>query len=109
MKDFRSIVVGTKFRHGSAPVGNTGIAEKRVSHSEVPVDSNDKKAVGPDFICENHSSVFLLRPISPAAFEWVNEHLPEDRQTFGNAVAIDHRCIWAILTGLQEDGLSVSR
>lgn len=60
----------------------------------------------PDFICENHSSVFLLRAISPAAFAWIEEHLPPDRITFGNAVAIDHRCFWPILEGIQNDGLT---
>ena len=62
-----------------------------------------------DFLVENHFSIFLIRPISPAGFAWIEEHLPPDRITFGNAVAIDHRCIWAILVGLQDDGLVVTR
>ena len=63
----------------------------------------------PDFFCENHGSIFLLRPVSPAAFLWIHENLPPDRQMFGNAVAVEHRCIWAILNGIQEAGLVVSR
>jgi len=63
----------------------------------------------PDFICENHGSIFLLRPTSPAAFLWTHENLPSDRQVFGDAVVVEHRCIWAILVGLQEDGLVVTR
>jgi hypothetical protein len=43
---------------------------------------------GFDFICECHLSVFLLRPISPAAFEWIESNLSPDRQLLGNAVAI---------------------
>jgi hypothetical protein len=62
-----------------------------------------------DFICENHLSIFLLRPISPAAFAWIEEHLPPDRLTFGNAVVIEPRFVWAILVGLQEHGLMVTR
>jgi hypothetical protein len=62
-----------------------------------------------DFICENHGSIFLLRPVSPASFDWIESHLPSDRTIFGNAVAVDHRCIWAILVGLQDDGLVVTR
>ena len=62
-----------------------------------------------DFICENHSSIFLLRLISPAAFTWIEEHLPADRLTFGNAVVIEPRYVWTILHGLQEDGLVVCR
>jgi hypothetical protein len=62
-----------------------------------------------DFQCENHGSIFLLRPISPAAFLWIHENLASDRQMFGTAVAVDHRCIWAILDGIQEAGMVVSR
>ncbi len=62
---------------------------------------------GPDFFCENHGSIFLLRPASPAANSWISEHLPEDRMTFGNAVVVQHRYIWAILEGIQNDGLAV--
>ena len=62
-----------------------------------------------DFLCENHGSIFLLRPISPSAFAWIQEHLPPDRITFGNAVVIEPRYVWAILVGLQEDGLVVAR
>jgi hypothetical protein len=60
----------------------------------------------PDFVVENHGSVFLLRPISPAAFEWIAETLPDDRLTFGNATVIEPRYVWAILLGLQDDGLT---
>lgn len=62
-----------------------------------------------DFICENHFSLFLLRPVSPSAFAWVEEHLPVDRITFGNAVVVEPRYVWAILVGLQDDGLVVTR
>jgi hypothetical protein len=54
----------------------------------------------PDFLVENHLSIFLLRPISPAAFIWVEQHLPSDRLTLGNAVVIEPRYVSAILLGL---------
>jgi hypothetical protein len=60
----------------------------------------------PDFICENHGSIFLLQPLTPAANSWVKEHLPEDTQWFGGALCVEHRFIWAILEGLQADGLT---
>jgi hypothetical protein len=62
-----------------------------------------------DFLVENHFSIFLLCPISPTAFVWIEEHLPPDRMTFGNAVVIEPRYVLAILVGLQEDGLVVAR
>ena len=64
---------------------------------------------GPDFRCENRGSLFLLFPLSQSAQSWVEEHLPTDAQWFGNAVVIEHRYVWAILEGIQNDGLAVSR
>ena len=69
-----------------------------------PTQSNE-----PDFRCESHGSIFLLRPISAAAFLWIDENLPSDRQMFGNAVVVEPRYVWAILVGLQDDGLAVNR
>ena len=59
-----------------------------------------------DFFCENHGSIFLLRPVSPAAFEWIDSHLCSDRQLFGNAVAFES-FVWPIILGIQDSGLSV--
>jgi hypothetical protein len=61
----------------------------------------------PDFRCENHGSVFLLRPLNQAAQSWIEENLPSDAQWFGSGVAVEHRYIWAILEGIQNDGLAV--
>jgi len=80
------------------------------SHNDSFVASGSSPTeVGPDFFCENHGSVFLLRPISQSAHSWVEEHLPPDRLSFGNAVVVEPRFVWAILAGLQEDGLVVTR
>ena len=61
-----------------------------------------------DFIVENHGSIFLLRPVSAAASDWVSEHIPEDAQWFGDAVAVEHRYIGDIVRGIQNDGFMVS-
>jgi hypothetical protein len=63
----------------------------------------------PDFRCENHSNIFLLYPLNESAKSWIEENLPSDVQWFGQAVAIEHRCIWPILEGIQNDGLVVAR
>jgi hypothetical protein len=60
-----------------------------------------------DFRCENHGSMFLLYPLSKSARSWIEENLPSDAQWFANAVAIEHRYIWSILEGIQNDGLAV--
>ena len=63
--------------------------------------------IGPDFLCENHGSVFLLRPLNQSAQSWVEENLQSDAQWFGGGVVVEHRYIWAILEGIQNDGLAV--
>ena len=61
----------------------------------------------PDFLCEYHVSLFLLRPISPAAFDWIEENLPTDRLAWGYATVIEARYVWNIILGIQDSGLSV--
>ena len=63
--------------------------------------------IGPDFYCENHGSVFLLSPVTQSGQSWIEKNLPSDAQWFGNGVAVEHRHIWAILEGIQNDGLAV--
>lgn len=80
------------------------------SHNDSFVSSGTSPTgIGPDFRCENHGSLFLLFPLTDSAQSWVEEHVPSDAQWFGNAVVVEHRFIWAILEGIQEDGLAVSR
>jgi hypothetical protein len=59
----------------------------------------------PDFFVENHGSIFLLRPLTESAREWIEERLPENRMTFGSAVVVEHRYIVDIVRGVQADGL----
>jgi hypothetical protein len=62
---------------------------------------------GPDFLVENHGTIFLLQPLTPAANSWVADHLPEDRLRFAGAVVVEHRFIRDIVTGILGDGLVV--
>ena len=73
------------------------------SHNDSFVSSGNAPTF--DFLCENHGSIFLLRPVSPSAFSWIEEHLPPDRITFGNAIAVDHRCIWACPSSVDDKHL----
>jgi len=62
-----------------------------------------------DFICESHGTLFLLIPRTAPAKMWIQENLPPNYMTSGDAVVIEPRYAWAILAGLQDDGLVVSR
>lgn len=61
----------------------------------------------PDFNVSNHGSIFLLFPNSKDAHDWVEERLPEERQTFGRAIVVEHRYIADIVDGILCDGLTV--
>ena len=61
-----------------------------------------------DFSIEGGGTIYLLRPLTPAGFAWIEEHIPEDAQRLGNAIAVEHRFIGAIAEGIMADGLVIS-
>ena len=65
--------------------------------------------IEPDFVVEDHGSIFLLRALTPAANSWIEENLSEDRMTFCSAVVIESRYVVDILEGIAADGFSVTR
>ena len=71
-------------------------------------ESSGTSPTGPDFLVENHGTIFLLQPLTPAANSWVEHNLPEDRMTFGGAVCVEHRFIREIVAGILRDHLRVS-
>ena len=60
-----------------------------------------------DFYLENHHSIALLRPISDAAREWVDEHIGENNgfQPYWPDVVIEHRYVADVVQGIVSDGL----
>jgi hypothetical protein len=63
----------------------------------------------PDFLVENHGSIFLLKPLTPTATSWVEEHIGQDNeyQPYFPTVVVEHRYIADIVAGIQNDGLAV--
>ena len=60
-----------------------------------------------DVKIENHGSLVLLRPLTEAASDWLDENISEDAQHFGGAVVVEPRYVEAIVEGMQNDGLEV--
>ena len=61
-----------------------------------------------DFELENHHSIYLLRPLTDLAREWMNEHLPVENpetQFWGDAIVIEPRYVAPIVDGIIGDGL----
>ncbi len=62
-----------------------------------------------DLIFENHGSLFLIRPVSPAGQSWLDENVgDENTLTFGGAIVCEPRYVEAIVLGAQSGGLAVS-
>jgi hypothetical protein len=84
-------------------------AKTGASQKERPLKTVDSPAtIVPQFELQNHGSLFLLRPLTPAAKEWMRDHLPEDSpetQFWGEAIVIEPRCLEPIIEGILADGL----
>ena len=63
-----------------------------------------------DFNVENHGSIFLLRPVSAAARESVEERIGENNgyQPYWPTVVVEHRYIRDIVAGIRADRLTVT-
>ena len=68
----------------------------------------EKRQHTPDFVVKNEGSIFILRPVSTAAKDWANEHIPEDATHFGGGIVVEHRYIQDIIDGIKGDGLTVT-
>lgn len=68
----------------------------------------------PDFEIINHGSIVILSPITNAAQDWCDEHLPEEAHLFvrrrwmGGAYAIEPRYINDIINGIVDDDMTVA-
>jgi len=58
-----------------------------------------------DFLVNDQGTIFLLTPVTEAATEWADEHLPEEAMHFGDAIVVEHRFIEDIVSGFMNDGL----
>ena len=65
--------------------------------------------IPPDFLLENHGSIFLLRPQNERGTAWVNENIGSENgfQPYWPTVVIEHRHIADIVAGIHADGLAV--
>jgi hypothetical protein len=55
-------------------------------------------------------TVYMLRPLTPAAQEWINENVAQDaleNSYFGDSLVVEHRYIMELVEGMRRDGLVV--
>jgi hypothetical protein len=60
-----------------------------------------------DFVVQNEGSIFLLRPLTYAAKEWIRDNISPDHMTLGDAVVVEHRFILGLIEGIIADGFEV--
>lgn len=61
-----------------------------------------------DVLIEDHGSIALVTFASPAAQQWATDNIQaEGWQWWGQALAVEPRCLPAIVDGLWDDGLEV--
>jgi hypothetical protein len=62
-----------------------------------------------DFTVNNHGSVVLIVPNTPAAVDWANEYIGEGNgwQPLWPAMLFEQRYLSEVINGIQADGLSV--
>ena len=64
----------------------------------------------PDILIEGNArdTVFLFRPLTNFAAEWLSENVSEDALWFGNALAVEHRYVDALIERLTDAGMIVN-
>ena len=62
-----------------------------------------------DFTIQNEGSIILLHPQSPAARQWVQDHIGADNgfQPYYPSIVIEPRYAGDIVAGIQADGLKI--
>jgi hypothetical protein len=60
-----------------------------------------------DFEVSGGGSVYLFKPLTPAARAWLDEHVSHNRQEWAGAIVVEHRFIGDIVRGTIADGLQV--
>jgi hypothetical protein len=58
---------------------------------------------------ENNGTIWLFRPVTQSARDWLAEHCPADgdHQYFGDALAVEHRYVVDLYELARRDGLNV--
>ena len=60
-----------------------------------------------DFAVSDEGSLIILSPLTEAASEWIDEHIPEDAPVWGAGVAIERNYFPAIQQGICDFGLAI--
>jgi hypothetical protein len=95
----------------STKLSRYNFSSKKSHHGDSRIDTGDHEGhpmSTPDILFENHGSLFLLRPVSPAGQTWLDEKVGDsETQTWGGAIVCEPRYTEAIWRGAKAAGLDV--
>jgi hypothetical protein len=78
-------------------------------HGDFTIDTGDHEGhpmSTPDILFENHGSLFLLRPVSPAGQTWLDENVGDgETQKWGGAIVCEPRYVLDVCRGAVDAGL----
>lgn len=58
------------------------------------------------FQTENHGSVWLIRPLTDSAHEWLQATAPEDANFLGSALVVEPRYVMDVMDAAEEAGFA---
>lgn len=61
----------------------------------------------PDYLVENHGTIFMFTPMNAKARKWLRAHVQEDAQWLGDSLAVEHRYARDLADNLTGDGFLV--
>ncbi len=62
-----------------------------------------------DASVENHGSIFIIRPLSNTAKDWLAKYVDQNEyQPYRDAIIVEPRYVDDLVTGMQKGGLHVS-
>ena len=62
-----------------------------------------------DFVVRDEGTIWLFTPLTPAALQFLSDHIQEGAQYFGDSLIVEHRYVEDLLLGLSEHGLETVR
>jgi hypothetical protein len=62
-----------------------------------------------DFLLRDGGTIWLFTPLTPAALEFLSEHIQDDAQYFGDSLVVKHRYVSDLIVGLREHDLKAVR
>jgi hypothetical protein len=88
---------------------NCGSKKSHHGDSRIETGAQQERPVpNPDLVFENHFSLFLIRPVSPAGQSWLDENVGDSETlTFGGAIVCEPRYVEPIYFGAVQAGLAV--